>query len=72
LIISIALASTLYENAVAIPQSAKGAQEEIDLNDIDFLDNSIILDPQIDKILTEISSFQYNVKHNYCPDSMSN
>ena len=66
------MAPTLYENAVAIPQSAKSAQEEIDLNDIDFLDDSIILDPQIDKILTEISSSQYNVKHNYCPDSMSN
>lgn len=76
--ISATLASTLYDsnslnqNAVAIPQSAKSGQEAIDLNDIDFLDDSIMLDPQIDKILTEISSSQYNVKNNYCPDSMSN
>lgn len=53
--ISAILASTLYDsnslnqNAVAIPQSAKSDQDEIDLNYIDFLDDSIKLDPQIDK-----------------------
>ena len=55
--------NSIYENDAAIPESIKSGQEVINVNDNDFLDDSVMLNPQIDKMLTEILSSQYNVKN---------